>query len=174
MGIGNFGSRNRSRQSRVAAANCDIKGAASHREPDGPEGAGCSPSRFNAEGSPSSKVRTAALCGSIIEIRPVLGTPVPCSATRRLSFWEKMTLVGARKPEAKTGAGHWALPVATAAKSIRAKQRRKRVRVFMDGVVVRELLIFSTGKLFHRTNLTFEAKARPIAIELGTTDCKTA
>src|SRR5439155_5256614 len=105
MGIGNFGSRNRSRQSRVAAADCDIKGAASHREPDGPEGAGCSPSRFNAEGSPSSKVRTAALCGSIIEIRPVLGTAVPCSATSRLFFWERMTLVGARKPEAKTGAG---------------------------------------------------------------------
>src|SRR5438874_7176304 len=107
----------------------------------------------------------------MIEIRPVFGAPVPCSATSRLFFWEKMTLVGARKPEAKTGAGHWALPVAT---SIRAKQRRKRVRFFMDGVVVRELLIFSTGKLFHRTNLTFEAKARPIAIELGTTDCKTA
>jgi hypothetical protein len=26
----------------------------------------------------------------------------------------------------------------------------------MDGVVVRELLIFSTGKLFHRTNLAFD------------------
>jgi len=37
-----------------------------------------------------------------------------------------------------------------------------------------ELLIFSPGKLLHRSSLTFEAKARPIAIELGITDCKTA
>ena len=37
------------------------------------------------------------------------------------------------------------------------------MRFFMDGVVV---LIFSTGKLFHRSSLTFEAKAPPLRSSL--------
>ena len=91
-------------------------------KPEGPEGAGSPPRLLMADGRPSSSVRRSPLLGSRMEIRPVLG-PLPCSATSRLPFCDRMILVGALRSEARTVVGHCAFTLTLVRVNIRRTAR---------------------------------------------------
>jgi len=87
-----------------------------------------------ADGRPSSSVRRSPLIGSRMEIRPVLG-PLPCSATSRLPFCDRMILVGALRSEARTVVGHCALTVTLVRVNVRRTARAVNSLMYVDASI---------------------------------------
>src|SRR5207253_659084 len=89
-------------------------------------------------------VRTTPVIGSTMEIRPVFGIAVPCSATRRLPFCEKMILVGARRPLAKV--------VESCPGAVRASEQMAAVNNVMSGFIGKFLLLVTRTQRAKRVN----------------------